>query len=791
MDSRSELRKSFKSFNGRMIVVILASLCLLTATSSLVLLASSSSLGNEDQVESSSEEQENQLVPYLGLGTWIGGGAQPSNDELPEDVKLEDQLTNDICRNDDPLLYLLVPSYAKDCAKPMEKMQNNLALHHKLGTQLANPSLEEEGSANTDQQQQRVLDTIRGMGQVLAGGSNQLCDCKMITDMLGTMLQTAVENPDLFHYALFSDNVLVASVVVRSTVMNAQDPSQHAFHLVIDTLNFRAMSMWFRLNHPKDVTIQAQSFRGFSRPDSSYSPLLRQLESAATKKLYFKNELETSESLESCSDSENPKYWNPEYISILDRLRSFLLNIFPKLTKVLLPQDHFTSLWSINLEEMMNSEEVMCGGSFNHLATYLTFRDLYISESFRNTFILKGISWRGLSWREQEAPQSIHSQISQKVCGVINTTTSTVREELENEIWVSSEGEDDTPEILEDSSHISIKDDSVSDLIILISAKPLKKDIEDFIKSCIDGLKAGNTPELSKEGTGGAYFMKGSSGKTVGVFKPSDEEPMAANNPRGLEVSKNGEGAKKGTKVGEGALREVAAYLLDHDGFSGVPPTVMVECRHIGFHNPNGNGLKTKRGSLQMFVENEGSLDDLGLDTFPVEEVQKISVLDLRLANADRHVGNILRTRDQDGKMIFVPIDHGYTLPSSFEDCTFEWVNWPQAKQPYSEKTQDYIRTLDAESDITLLKSRGLEIPLETARTLIISTRFLQEGSRRGLTASAIGGMMSREIWDQKSPVEEILEKAKEEELPGMTESDFLQLVFQFMDDYLNEMLLD
>ena len=29
----------------------------------------------------------------------------------------------------------------------------------------------------------------------------------------------------------------------------------------------------------------------------------------------------------------------------------------------------------------------------------------------------------------------------------------------------------------------------------------------------------------------------------------------------------------KGTPCGEGAAREVAAYLLDHDGFSGVPVT--------------------------------------------------------------------------------------------------------------------------------------------------------------------------------------------------------------------------
>ncbi|KAK1321468.1 hypothetical protein QJS10_CPA03g00882 [Acorus calamus] len=83
--------------------------------------------------------------------------------------------------------------------------------------------------------------------------------------------------------------------------------------------------------------------------------------------------------------------------------------------------------------------------------------------------------------------------------------------------------------------------------------------------------------------------------KYIAVFKPIDEEPMAENNPRGLPVSLDGEGLKRGTRVGEGALREVAAYLLDHPksgrrtflngdvGFSGVPPTVMVRCSQSGF----------------------------------------------------------------------------------------------------------------------------------------------------------------------------------------------------------------
>ena len=34
--------------------------------------------------------------------------------------------------------------------------------------------------------------------------------------------------------------------------------------------------------------------------------------------------------------------------------------------------------------------------------------------------------------------------------------------------------------------------------------------------------------------------------------------------------------------MGEGAIREAAAFLLDHGGFAGVPPTALVNASHPG-----------------------------------------------------------------------------------------------------------------------------------------------------------------------------------------------------------------
>lgn len=317
------------------------------------------------------------------------------------------------------------------------------------------------------------------------------------------------------------------------------------------------------------------------------------------------------------------------------------------------------------------------------------------------------------------------------------------------------------------------------------------------------GLEKGNQPVRSSEGSGGAYFMQDSSGKKyVSVFKPIDEEPMAMNNPRGLPFTVSGEGLKKGTRVGEGALREVAAYILDHPmvgqrscyeaekGFAGVPPTFMIKCRHKGFHYPeryDNTPKNIKIGSLQMFIENCGSCEDMGPRVFPVDEVHKISVLDIRLANADRHAGNILVHRDAgNGQIKLIPIDHGYCLPESFEDCTFDWLYWPQARQQFSPETLGYIKSLDADKDIELLKFYGWELPFECARVLRISTMLLKKGAERGLTPFAIGSIMCRETLKKESVIEQIVQEAQEGLLPGSSEAAFLESVSSILDRHLD-----
>ncbi|KAF2534848.1 hypothetical protein F2Q70_00031584 [Brassica cretica] len=192
--------------------------------------------------------------------------------------------------------------------------------------------------------------------------------------------QEKLEDNQLYHYALFSDNVLAASVVVNSTVTNAKHPSKHVFHIVTDRLNYAAMRMWFLNNPPDKATIQVQNVEEFTWLNSSYSPVLKQLSSRSMIDYYFRAHHTNSDA--------NLKFRNPKYLSILNHLRFYLPEIFPKLSKVLFLDDDIvvqkdlSGLWSVDLKGNVNGAVETCGESFHRYDRYLNFSNPLISKNF-------------------------------------------------------------------------------------------------------------------------------------------------------------------------------------------------------------------------------------------------------------------------------------------------------------------------------------------------------------------------------------------------------------------------
>ncbi|KAI4303574.1 hypothetical protein MLD38_039184 [Melastoma candidum] len=192
--------------------------------------------------------------------------------------------------------------------------------------------------------------------------------------------QERLEDPKLYHYALFSDNVLAASVVINSTISNAKHPSNHVFHIVTDKLNYAAMRMWFLVHPPGKATVQVQNIGEFTWLNSSYSPVLKQLASQSMIDYYFRAQRANLDS--------TLKYRNPKYLSILNHLRFYLPEIFPKLDKVLFLDDDIvvqkdlSGLWSVDLKGNVNGAVETCGESFHRFHRYLNFSNPIISKNF-------------------------------------------------------------------------------------------------------------------------------------------------------------------------------------------------------------------------------------------------------------------------------------------------------------------------------------------------------------------------------------------------------------------------
>lgn len=163
-----------------------------------------------------------------------------------------------------------------------------------------------------------------------------------------------------------------------------QEPEKHVFHLVTDKLNFGAMKMWFLQNPPGRATVHVENVDAFKWLNSSYCPVLRQLESAAMKEYYFKADHPATIS----AGASNLKYRNPKYLSMLNHLRFYLPQVYPKLDKILFLDDDIvvqrdlTGLWSVDLKGKVNGAVETCGESFHRFDKYLNFSNPHIARNF-------------------------------------------------------------------------------------------------------------------------------------------------------------------------------------------------------------------------------------------------------------------------------------------------------------------------------------------------------------------------------------------------------------------------
>ncbi|KAL5723279.1 polygalacturonate 4-alpha-galacturonosyltransferase [Ranunculus cassubicifolius] len=280
-----------------------------------------------------------------------------------------------------------------DEAKPLVERLSSLIYkaqdaHYDVATTITTmkshiQALEERADAATVQS--------KAFGQMAAESLPKNLHClniKLVSDWLThpIMKETAKEtrnsvrlvDNNLYHFCIFSDNVLAISAVVNSTVSNADHPTQLVFHIVTNEISFGAIQAWFHLNDFKGSTIEIQKISDFSWLNTSYSPVLKQLHDPEYKNYYYNEG----------NDGGDIKFRNPKYLSLLNHLRFYIPEMYPLLEKVVfldddvIVQKDLTPLFSLDLHGNVNGAVETCLEAFHRYYKYLNFSNPIVSSKF-------------------------------------------------------------------------------------------------------------------------------------------------------------------------------------------------------------------------------------------------------------------------------------------------------------------------------------------------------------------------------------------------------------------------
>ncbi|KAK1755744.1 phosphatidylinositol 4-kinase lsb6 [Echria macrotheca] len=144
-----------------------------------------------------------------------------------------------------------------------------------------------------------------------------------------------------------------------------------------------------------------------------------------------------------------------------------------------------------------------------------------------------------------------------------------------------------------------------------------KAEFEVIVDSVRTAIQQGVHPRMISQGSSGSYFARNLDGKVVGVFKPKDEEPYAAGNPKWNKwIHRNLFPCCFGRAClipNLSYVSEAAAYVLDAQLRTHmVPYTDVVNLSSKSFHYPfwdrynhsrNKKPLPAKPGSFQVFLK--------------------------------------------------------------------------------------------------------------------------------------------------------------------------------------------
>ncbi|KAL8526385.1 hypothetical protein ACS0TY_015556 [Phlomoides rotata] len=173
-------------------------------------------------------------------------------------------------------------------------------------------------------------------------------------------------NPNLYHYVIFSTNILASSVAINSTVVHAKESGKQVFHLLTDRENYYAMNFWFSGNKYGDAAVQVLNIE---------DPKLYNHPKVAPIHLSLPGEFRVTFRR---VDKLSKVQFRTLYLSMISHSLYLLPEIFQSLKKVVVLDDDvivqrdLSGLWNLNMGGKVNGAVQSCAVKLSHLKTLLS-----------------------------------------------------------------------------------------------------------------------------------------------------------------------------------------------------------------------------------------------------------------------------------------------------------------------------------------------------------------------------------------------------------------------------------
>ncbi len=254
--------------------------------------------------------------------------------------------------------------------------------------------------------------------------------------------------------------------------------------------------------------------------------------------------------------------------------------------------------------------------------------------------------------------------------------------------------------------------------------------------------KGGKLVPFSVGSFSGLYVIVDESGQKIALFKPEDERNWGPQNRQpdhrrpDASLERIRQHKMSSFEQGMTVRRQFLANLLD---VGGVMPTgIKAQFSSTDFVDVQSEAagqpprLQSKVGYLQKWIADSRSLASLHpaavpqpdgqihipkeafdfynhglLWSVPLDEFQKVAILDIVLHNEDRHPGNILVRYDEKHVPHLIPIDCDAILPWTLGKLTGLYEH-QRALEPFSKESLKFIEALNPDDIWEMVNSQSL-----------------------------------------------------------------------------------